>query len=110
VRLPAPERFVWHKLYSAASRKQDPSKASKDVLQAATLAAVLVEQDDADLASAALKVPPELRRTAKQRLPALRLLLRKHPQALKQLERSFGTVSAPSPSSPRSRPRPAAAR
>ena len=43
VRAPAVERLVWHKLYSSAARHGDPAKADKDLLQAATLAAIEVE-------------------------------------------------------------------
>ena len=57
VNLPSPERFVWHKLYSSASRVNDPGKAEKDVVQAATLAAVLVEQDLASVEDSAREVP-----------------------------------------------------
>ena len=52
VNLPAPERIAWHKLYASASRAGFPEKAQKDLFQAATLAAVLVEQDDCVLADA----------------------------------------------------------
>jgi hypothetical protein len=46
IRLPAVERFVWHKLYSAAVRKSFPEKAAKDLRQAATLAAAVAQQDE----------------------------------------------------------------
>jgi hypothetical protein len=48
VRLPEPERFVWHKLYSSAARRNAPEKAAKDLRQAVTLASVLAD-DDADV-------------------------------------------------------------
>lgn len=86
VKLPSPERFVWHKLYSSASRSKDPSKAQKDALQAATLAAVLVEQDDASLADSAREAPAAVISAARTRLPQLRQRLAAHPQALDQFE------------------------
>ncbi len=86
VRLPRAERLVWHKLYSSASRVGAPEKAAKDLLQAATLAAVLVEQNDESLAESARDAPPALRLAAKKRLPALRKALGAHPQALEQIE------------------------
>jgi hypothetical protein len=87
VKLPAPERFLWHKLYSSTARTHDPSKAQKDLLQAATLAAVLVEQDDADLSPSSIKVPMAVRSAAATRLPALGRLMQAHPQALQHLAR-----------------------
>lgn len=82
VNLPAPERFVWHKLYSSTARVASRDKASKDLLQAATLAAVLVEQDDARLGEALAEAPAEVRAAARARLSALQELLSLHPQTL----------------------------
>jgi hypothetical protein len=89
VKLPQPERFVWHKLYASAVRSGTPDKARKDLQQAATLAALLVEQDDAPLAESAAEAPKSLLRAARSRLPSLRGLLHAHPQALEQLERAL---------------------
>jgi hypothetical protein len=86
IRLPRAERLVWHKLFSSASRSGAPEKATKDLLQAATLAAVLVEQNDEPLAELAREAPAALRRAAKRRLPALRKALGAHAQALEQIE------------------------
>jgi hypothetical protein len=86
VRLPAPDRLVWHKLYSSASRTGAPEKAAKDVLQAATLAAVLVEHADEPLADTARDAPAAVRLAARKRLPALRKALALHPQTLEQIE------------------------
>ena len=61
-------------------------KAQKDLLQAATLAAVLVEQDDARLGDSLAAAPAELRAAAQSRLPALRALLARHPQTLEAIE------------------------
>jgi hypothetical protein len=43
IKVPAPERFVLHKLFSSQSRTADRAKVGKDLDQAATLAAVLEE-------------------------------------------------------------------
>jgi hypothetical protein len=86
VNLPAPERFVWHKLYSSATRLNDPAKAQKDLIQAATLAAVLVEQDDISFEESAQEVPAPVLAAARKRLKLLREQLNAHPQALSQFE------------------------
>lgn len=91
VNLPAPERFVWHKLFSGATRVNEPTKASKDVLQAATLAAVLVEQEVASFEDSARGVPPVVLSAARTRLPQLRAHLRSHPQTLAQFEQALGS-------------------
>lgn len=57
VLLPAPERFLWHKLYASAARRSFPEKARKDLTQAATLAAALVEQDGTPLAEGLRDAP-----------------------------------------------------
>ena len=86
VRLPAPERLVWHKLYSSAARTSAPEKAAKDLLQAATLAAILVEQEDEALADSGRDAPAAIRIAVRRRLPAIRKTLDAHPQALEQIE------------------------
>jgi len=90
VNLPAPERFVWHKLYSSTARVAFRDKASKDLLQAATMAAVLVEQDDAPLGEALRGAPAELFEAARARLPALHELLEPHPQTLAAIKNALG--------------------
>ena len=42
--LPEVTRMIWHKLYASTRRRQERTKAEKDLVQAATLAAILVEQ------------------------------------------------------------------
>ncbi len=90
VRLPKPERWVWHKLYSSVSRQGSPEKATKDLLQAVTLAAILIEQNDELLDDSVRQAPAALRAAAKKRLPAIRRALQSHPQALDQFERALG--------------------
>ena len=84
--LPQPERFAWHKLFSSATRVNEPEKAKKDLAQAATLLALLAERDDAVLAESVQAAPAEVRAAAKTRLPSLRGLLQAHPQTLEQVE------------------------
>jgi hypothetical protein len=49
VKVPAPERFVLHKLMSSQQRKTDRAKVRKDLEQAAVLAAVLTEDNPGTL-------------------------------------------------------------
>ncbi|HEX6017230.1 MAG TPA: GSU2403 family nucleotidyltransferase fold protein, partial [Burkholderiaceae bacterium] len=86
VKLPSPERFVWHKLFSSATRVNDAAKAQKDLLQAATLAAVLVDQEGASFEDSAGDLPAAVRAAARTRLALLRERLAAHPQTLGQFE------------------------
>ena len=86
VNAPAPERLAWHKLYSSTRRANDTAKAEKDLRQAATLMAVLVERDSLGLVATAKKLPEEVLSAARRRLPMLRSLLAPHPQVLDEVE------------------------
>jgi hypothetical protein len=86
VKLPAPERLLWHKVYASTNRSGAPEKAQKDLLQAATLAAVLVEQDEASLSESLAEAPPRLQSSARARRSALLKLLDAHPEAAEQIE------------------------
>lgn len=86
VRLPRPERWVWHKLYSSASRRGEPEKSAKDLLQALTLAAVLIEQLDEALAESWSDVPAAMRSAVRRTLPAMRTLLAAHPQTMEHFD------------------------
>ena len=86
VKLPAPERLLWHKVYASANRSGAPEKAHKDLLQAATLAAILVEQDGASLRDSLKDAPGRLKSAARARRPALLKLLEAHSEAAAQLE------------------------
>jgi hypothetical protein len=90
VQAPAPERLVWHKLYSSASRSGDRIKAEKDLRQAATLAAILVEVDDAVLEPTLSDTPRAVLAAARSRMPALEALLQAHPQVLEQMQTALG--------------------
>ncbi|MEO8923121.1 MAG: GSU2403 family nucleotidyltransferase fold protein [Caldimonas sp.] len=91
VKLPAPERLLWLKVYASTNRSGDPEKAPKDLLQAATLAAILVEQDGASLRNSLRGAPDRLKSAALARRPALSKLLEAHPEAAEQLERAVQT-------------------
>jgi hypothetical protein len=80
VKLPSLQRMVWHKFYSSMQRKGDPAKAEKDLIQAVTLAALLVEQDSANLSESYRAAPGALREATRTRFPRIQALLRQHPQ------------------------------
>ncbi len=82
VMLPDVTRMIWHKLYSSARRAQDPTKAEKDLVQAATLAAIVCEQDDVSLRDSFRRAPAALRKASLSRIPRITKLLADHPQAL----------------------------
>lgn len=82
LRLPQAARMVWHKLYAAGKRQGFPEKASKDRLQAATLAAALIEHDAESLTTAFAAAPEEIRKVAASQRGAMEKLLSRHPEAL----------------------------
>jgi hypothetical protein len=84
VMLPEVTRMIWHKLYSSTHRRKEPSKAEKDLVQAVTLAAILIEQESVSLRESFRAAPRELRTAALLRLPRIETLLIEHPQALDQ--------------------------
>lgn len=57
VKLPAPERFVLHKLFASQSRTSDRGKAARDLEQAATLTAALEEELPGRLKDAFRRMP-----------------------------------------------------
>lgn len=82
LRLPAPERFVLHKLFSAESRRADRSKIAKDREQAVVLAAALEEESPGRLQAAWTEVPRSGRDAIKRSArTAANLLAGAHPQA-----------------------------
>jgi hypothetical protein len=78
--LPRIEQMIWHKLYSSTRRPHEPEKAAKDLVQAVTLAALLVEQDGAILEESYRDAPEPLRAATLKRMPAIQALLSRHPQ------------------------------
>jgi hypothetical protein len=82
VKLPSPQRFLLHKLFSSQSRKTDRDKVRKDLGQAAVFAAVLEEDTPGNLSDAFRRMPAAgksaVRRGARA---AAKLLERIHPEA-----------------------------
>src|SRR6267154_714224 len=82
IMLPRTERMIWHKLYASTQRTGAADKAEKDIVQAATLAAVLVDQDGASLTDSFRDAPAALQSAALWRLPRITPLLGGHPEIL----------------------------
>ena len=80
VLLPQSERMVWHKVYSSLHRDSFQDKAKKDLLQAVTLAAVLVEQGSVVLKDSFQDAPKKLRKSVQLRMPQIQELLSAHPE------------------------------
>jgi hypothetical protein len=88
VALPQPGRYYVHKLAVSALRAPGSSKADKDVLQAAVLAAVLAATREFELEEAADEANRTLRQKAHRgATQALRLLGDDYPEAVVLLER-----------------------
>ena len=87
IRLPEVTRMIWHKFYSSTHRANEPTKAEKDLVQAVTLAAILVEQESVILRESFQGAPRELRTAAISRLPRIETLLTHHPQALEEFRK-----------------------
>ncbi len=79
--LPDAARMIWHNLYSSTRRGEDPDKAERSLVQAATLAAILIEQESVLLRESYREAPRELRNAAHSQLPRLEKLLAEHPRA-----------------------------
>jgi hypothetical protein len=84
IKLPDAARLLWHKIYSSTQRAGNPTKADKDLIQAVTLAAILVEQGNVVLRNSFHAAPAELRSAAAARWPKVRTLLASHPQVLEE--------------------------
>ncbi len=86
VKLPSPERFLLHKLFSSQSRKTDRDKVRKDLEQAALLAAVL-EEDTPGILSDAFRRMPAIGKSSVKRgaRAAAKILEGLHPEAEKAL-------------------------
>jgi len=87
--LPSVDRMIWHKLYSSTKRTNEPEKAEKDLIQAATLAAIIVEQGSANLSDSFHEAPKALRAATMDRIPRIHALLTQHPEA----RDAFGALS-----------------
>jgi hypothetical protein len=80
-KLPDVTRMIWFKLYASTRRGRDFALAEKDLEIAATLAAILVERENAVLRESYREAPRALRNAAHSRLQQLERLLAEHPQA-----------------------------
>ena len=91
LRVPSPERFVIHKLFSSQSRRIDRDKIGKDLAQAATLAAAVEEETPGRLVEAYRSIPAD-GKTAVRRgaVAAAKLLESAHPEAHRVLTRIGG--------------------
>lgn len=80
VRIPAPERFALHKLFSSQARRSDRDKSGKDLGQAAVLAGAVEDETPGRIIDAFRRVPsaekPTIRRGA---AAAARLVGEAHP-------------------------------
>jgi len=82
VRVPAPERFALHKLFSSQSRKTGRDKVRKDLEQAALLAVVIEEETPGRIGDAFRRAPAESKAAFRRgAAAAARLLHGVRPQA-----------------------------
>lgn len=81
VMLPEASRIIWYSLYLSTRRGKDAGAAEGDLVTAATLAAILIEQRGLVLRESYRGAPRELRNAACARLPRLEGLLAEHAQA-----------------------------
>jgi len=75
VKVPAPERFVLHKLLASQSRRTDRDKIRKDLAQAAILAAATEQDTPGSIEDTYAKVPARLRTTIRRGAKAAANLL-----------------------------------
>lgn len=80
VLLPRVERVIWHKLYSSTDRTRAADKKTKDLSQAATLAAVIAEQKGDSLRRSFLAAPAAIKAAALAQRKQLEALLTAHPR------------------------------
>ena len=86
VKIPAPERFVIHKLYSSQSRKSARDKIRKDLDQSAVLAAAIEEETPGRLGDAYRALPVAGKRAVRRgAAAAARILEPAHPHASEAL-------------------------
>ncbi|HVL37527.1 MAG TPA: GSU2403 family nucleotidyltransferase fold protein [Burkholderiales bacterium] len=88
VRVPAPERFLTHKLFASQSRgPTNRDKARKDLVQAATLAAAIEAETPGRIADAYRAMPAAGKAAARRGATAASRLLDAHPHAQRVLAR-----------------------
>lgn len=88
IRIPSPERFTLHKLFSSQSRRGDRDKIRKDVEQAAVLAAAVEDETPGRLRDTFKRIPSAARTAVKRgAAAATRLLGEGHEEANEALLR-----------------------
>ena len=80
VRLPQAARMVWHKLYSSVRRRGSPEKATKDQIQALTLAAALADDDARALTKAGRAAPEDMLKAIRPQAKVLLAKAEEHPE------------------------------
>lgn len=86
VRVPAPERFALHKLFSSQSRKSERDKVRKDLEQAALVSAVIEEETPGSIRDTFRRVPAQAKSTVRRgAAAAARLLHGTRPEAEAEL-------------------------
>jgi hypothetical protein len=91
VRIPAPERFAVHKLFSSQSRRSDRDKVRKDLEQAALLACAIEEETPERLGEAYKAMPAAAKATVRRgALAAAGLLEGSHAEGREALLRIAG--------------------
>ncbi len=90
VRVPSPERFLIHKLFSSQSRRGDRDKIRKDLEQAAVLAAAIENETPGRVNEAFRKVPAEAKSAIKRGAIVAAKLLEAHPEGSRALTRISG--------------------
>ena len=91
IRVPSPERFALHKLFSSQSRRTDRDKIRKDLEQAAVLAAAVEEETPGRLRDAFRRMPAEAKTAVRKGAgAAAKLLEQTHAEAFAALGRIAG--------------------
>lgn len=91
VRVPAPERFAVHKLFSSQARRGDRDKARKDLGQAAVLASAVEDETPGRVLDAFRRVPRADRPTASRgAAAAVKLVGETHPAGREALLKIAG--------------------
>jgi hypothetical protein len=87
VMLPDAARMIWYSLYMSTRRGKDAAAAESDLLEGATLAAILIEQNGLVLRESYRGAPRELRNAAHSRLHRLEAIFAVHVQARDEFRR-----------------------
>ncbi|MBV9191719.1 MAG: hypothetical protein JOZ85_14620, partial [Betaproteobacteria bacterium] len=90
VRIPSPERYAIHKLFSSQSRRSNRDKIRKDLDQAAVLAAALEEETPGRLVDESKRLPREGKSALKRGAAAASKLLDAHPAGKEALLKIVG--------------------